>query len=70
MKGVRCRQCQRPCRSRAIFLFETLKGPAYVCGRACYAAYNGTDKPEEPCACAAHSATRVAGSRAPRRARA
>lgn len=57
--GARCKVCAKACRARAIFLFETPRGPVYVCGKTCLAAYNGTDTPEEPCDCAAHNAGRV-----------
>jgi hypothetical protein len=56
-----CRQCTRTIRTgsgRAIFLFETPTGPAFVCGRACLEAYNeggeGRTVPASGCPCGAH----------------
>jgi hypothetical protein len=58
----KCRQCGRTIRSnskRAIFLFETTAGPAYVCGRKCLDLFNegedGRTVPADECPCGAHA---------------
>lgn len=51
----RCRQCGRTVRSRGIHLYETPKGPVYVCGKPCLSAYNDLAD-IEPCNCGMHAA--------------
>lgn len=60
----RCRACDRAVRGAGVFLFETPKGPAYVCNQRCLAAYNCGGKGES-CDCGMHG-----GVARPRRRRA
>jgi hypothetical protein len=36
----RCKQCGSRVRGRGVFLFQTPSGPAIVCNRRCYTAWN------------------------------
>lgn len=52
----RCKQCKRAIRGRAVHLYDTPKGPEFLCGgrryRRCLAAYNDADV--EACDCGSH----------------